>query len=315
MKLVFSIIVPIYNAEKYINRCIESVICQTYPFWQLILVDDGSPDQVSAKCASYLNDSRILYKRKTNGGVSSARNYGITLATGDYISFLDADDYLDSQCLEKCASYLAQGNLDVLQFGHSILSKEDDLIERVGADFGPTDNVNYIKSNTFQKSVWATVCRRQIITNNSLAFDETIRLAEDQLFVLDLLQHANRVMQISDSLYNYIQWPTSSAHHLNADDTEKSVVQIGLYKCIPELNVYIGTLLIQMTIDYLAQKGSSISNIIYVFTNRQFYVANPYGLRYSVISGLLNINKYITLVILKIYGRLKFQIYSTGRPY
>ncbi|MCH5320896.1 MAG: glycosyltransferase, partial [Eubacterium sp.] len=91
-----SIIVPVYNVEKYLNRCVESIVKQTYTNLEIILVDDGSPDNCPAMCDAWAErDSRIKVIHKENGGVSSARNIGIDNADGDYISFVDSDDYVE----------------------------------------------------------------------------------------------------------------------------------------------------------------------------------------------------------------------------
>lgn len=315
MACVISIIVPAYNAEKYIARCINSVISQTYPYWQLIVVDDGSIDHTSSICLGYIHDERILYHQKLNGGVSSARNLGLSLATGDYILFLDADDFLCPECFETCVAILKKEPLDVLQFGHKIITEALQTIQTIGTDYGPVDSITYIQAGKFQKNVWCTLTKSSVIQSRSILFDETIRLAEDQLFVLDVLQHSNRVQQIAAPLYNYVQLPSSSAHHLNTEDTKKSVLQISKYKCIPALNTYLNTLLIQMTIDYLAQKGSSVQKVSQAFMGRQFSFKNPYGLRYRLISVFLSINISGTLLLLKLYGTMKFMVYTSGRPY
>ena len=91
---MISIVVPAYNAEKTINRCIESIMCQTYEDWELIIVDDGSNDDTFFRCQSF-TDERIKVFHKKNGGVSSARNLGISKAIGDYLTFIDADDYMN----------------------------------------------------------------------------------------------------------------------------------------------------------------------------------------------------------------------------
>ena len=96
-----SIIVPIYNAEKYLNQCIDSILRQTYTDFELLLIDDGSQDNSKIICKNYLlKDSRVVYKHKTHGGASSARNLGISLAMGKYIVFIDSDDFIECDYLE-----------------------------------------------------------------------------------------------------------------------------------------------------------------------------------------------------------------------
>ena len=102
MDKLISVIVPIYNVEKYLTKCIESIINQTYKNLEIILVDDGSPDKSPIICDEYAKkDNRIKVIHKKNGGLSDARNYGMSLATGEYISFIDSDDYIDEEMYEK----------------------------------------------------------------------------------------------------------------------------------------------------------------------------------------------------------------------
>ena len=112
-----SIIVPVYKAEMYITECIESVLSQTYPDFELILIDDGSPDNSGNICDEYATkDNRIKVFHKKNGGVSSARNLGIDKSSGDLITFLDADDKLLPNCLDICVKKMTEDQLDMLQF-------------------------------------------------------------------------------------------------------------------------------------------------------------------------------------------------------
>lgn len=107
VKLV-SIIVPIYNVEKYLRKCIDSILAQTYTNYELLLIDDGSPDSCGEICKEYLGDARVSYYRKENGGLSDARNYGIDRARGDYLMFVDSDDYLHPRCLEVLVDLMDQ---------------------------------------------------------------------------------------------------------------------------------------------------------------------------------------------------------------
>lgn len=114
MRYLVSIIVPVYRVEKYINRCIDSVLRQTYNNFELILVDDGSPDNCGNICDGYANmDMRIKVIHKKNGGLSSARNAGIDVAKGDYITFLDSDDVIENQFIEKLLSLCKQNQAQI----------------------------------------------------------------------------------------------------------------------------------------------------------------------------------------------------------
>ena len=110
-----SVIVPIYNSEDYIDRCVRSIVEQSYKNIEIILVDDGSTDNSSMMCDEWAkNDKRVKVIHKENGGVSSARNEGLKIAKGDYISFVDSDDYIDKKMIEKMLNQMEKGNTDLV---------------------------------------------------------------------------------------------------------------------------------------------------------------------------------------------------------
>lgn len=114
-----SVIVPCYKVEQYLPNCIESVINQSYPNWELILIDDGSPDQSGNICDEYaIRDSRIKVIHKLNAGVAAARNSGIEMATGDYATYLDGDDFLHPDCLKTLVHIAEQQKADIVQCGY-----------------------------------------------------------------------------------------------------------------------------------------------------------------------------------------------------
>ena len=113
----FSIVVPVYNVEKYIRKCIESIITQTYQNFELIIVDDGSTDYSGKICDKYINKSNVKVFHKKNGGASSAINYGIKKSKGEYLMFIDGDDFLyDVNCLEELNKIINNSNVDIIQY-------------------------------------------------------------------------------------------------------------------------------------------------------------------------------------------------------
>lgn len=211
---MLSIVIPIYNVKKYLECCVGSVLNQTYKQFELILVDDGSIDGSSEICDNYAGkDSRIKVVHKANGGVSSARNAGIDLAIGDYVLFIDADDYIEKDYLqtfvENCS---ADCDLVVCGFTYDFgTKKEVNEVEKVESltidDYKKRFNQLYAKSLT--NSPFAKLYKRELITG--LTFDKTVSLGEDLLFNLEYVSRCKKIKVVPYSGYMYNQTNVSSA--------------------------------------------------------------------------------------------------------
>ena len=129
---VFSVVVPVYGVEEYLDRCVESILSQSFNDFELVLVDDGSPDNCPAMCDRYAEkDSRVKVLHKANGGLCSARNAGLTVATGEYIVPVDSDDWIDRDALQRCGSISQmQSSLTRLKFSMIIMKKYPMPIKR-----------------------------------------------------------------------------------------------------------------------------------------------------------------------------------------
>lgn len=197
-----SIIVPIYEAEAFLPRCIDSVLSQTYTKFELILVDDGSPDNSGRICDEFAkSDVRIKVLHKLNGGVGSARNVGLDVAIGEYIVFIDADDFIRPQFLEHllgnsdadltiCSVITKYERHYLLSNSHYQLSQEPQVLSRLIND-------------VFLRTPWGKLFKREIIERNHIRFDNHIRFGEDTVFVLTYLLDISSLKCLSEELYCY----------------------------------------------------------------------------------------------------------------
>lgn len=188
MKGEVSIIIPAYNAEKYIEQTIDSVFSQTYQNWELIVIDDGSVDLTAKKIEKYLSDKRVSYYFQKNSGVSVARNRGISLAKGDYITFLDADDFWDMDNLRKKIDLLKK--LPDIDWVFSDVYNADSNLKRIG--IAPIGIDNNILENIllWEREVVPGPCSnivmRRKCTDNGVLFDTELSTAADQDFTIQL---------------------------------------------------------------------------------------------------------------------------------
>lgn len=199
-----SIIVPVYNAELYLKQCIDSILNQTYQNIELILVDDGSSDNSSTIYNEYTTDSRVTIIKKENGGVSSARNTGIKEATGDYIMFVDSDDYIELTMVEEYVKYMSLNQMVIGGFNEIYVNKIfrhnpnkqkiNEQLEIINLIFRGTEIGGFLFNKIYDIN---------IIKKHNIYLNEKIHMCEDLLFNINYLFHIGRVIVISDSLYNY----------------------------------------------------------------------------------------------------------------
>ena len=211
-----SIIVPIYNVEKYLERCIGSLIGQTLDDIQIILVNDGSTDNSGEIAKEYAikYQDKIIYLEKENGGLSDARNYGLPYATGEYIAFLDSDDYIDKEAYKAMYDKVKQENADYIEcdfiWEYPNKIKEDKRIEYK----------NKKEMLAFVRVVaWNKLIKREVIEENNLGFPKGLRY-EDVEFTYKLIPHLNKVSYIDQCFIHYTQRENSIANVQNARTAE-----------------------------------------------------------------------------------------------
>lgn len=210
-----SIVMPVYNVEKYICASIESVLAQTYTDFELIIVDDGSPDYSPQICDEYASkNNRIKVIHKLNGGLSSARNVGIDQAEGKYILFIDSDDTIEPNLLEKTVPIAEKENADVVIFGiKTIVTREGKQVSKKEGShkkqvFSTHSEIEKNFVNLAKQSMWNhpvdKLYRKAIITGNNVRADSYYdRVCEDTVFLLDLFPYIEKICIVEGCFYNY----------------------------------------------------------------------------------------------------------------
>lgn len=213
IRKVFSIIVPIYNCENYLSQCIESILSQFYFNFELILINDGSTDSSLNICLNYKKkDSRIVIVDKKNGGASSARNEGIKIAVGEYLIFIDSDDYIENQnFLQEIFSRIKQNSADIILYGcknYNVITNylstsrgnyDIKLIEK----FEFINTIHYLVcNNLFPGSAWIFAVKNNIIKKNQLFF-KTNYIAEDIDWVTKIFNKILKIDAVNDVYYVY----------------------------------------------------------------------------------------------------------------
>lgn len=225
-----SIIVPIYNVEKYIERCIKSLISQTYGDIDILLINDGSTDCSKTICEKYEKaDKRIKLYNKENGGLSDARNYGLKRATGEYILFVDSDDFIESNAVEVLIAEMKKENLDIVA-GNAVL--EADGEDKKYLDITKHNNkvtngleyyVSSIEADFFQASPCVYMYKRELILKNNIFFEKGI-LHEDEEWTPRVMIKAKRVKNINFVFYHYTVSRENSI--MNSKDKTKNMIDL-----------------------------------------------------------------------------------------
>lgn len=218
MQPLISVIVPVYNVEKYLYRCVKSIVNQTYENLEIILVDDGSPDNCPKMCDEWAEkDSRIKVIHKENGGVSSARNTALDCVSGDYTVFIDADDYIDPDMLKILYDKAAAENADIVACNLVYVNDNEEPFKISWyTDAAAAGNEEVLKAY-FSDVFIAPGCptklyRTEVINGNKHRFPLNIKIGEDFLFNFYVFSDCQKIVHIKDGLYFYYMRDDSAIH-------------------------------------------------------------------------------------------------------
>lgn len=204
MNPIISIIVPVYNGDKYLSRCVDSILNQTFHDWELLLVDDGSTDKSGEICDEYATkDDRIRGLHKSNGGVSSARNYGIRHSRGKWLTFIDIDDYVQDSFLEILIK--EANSVDMVVSGAYYINDRKAFLPP-NRLFNMSDDLLLLDEqlcSIYLMTCWAKFFKRTFIINEGIYFDISLRIGEDTDFVLRYLKQIRSIKFVHIALYNY----------------------------------------------------------------------------------------------------------------
>lgn len=217
-----SVILPIYNVEKYLKNCIESLTNQTYENLEIILVDDGSTDNSGNICDEIeKTDERIKVIHKQNGGLAAARNTGYLEATGTYLMYIDSDDIVKKDVVKKCVEAIEKENSDVVIFGYEKVDEAGNIIETC-----KWENATYTNEQMLGKLydsiqemsfgyAWNKLYRKSVIDESKILGDAKVIDREDLIYNLELLNYWEKITYIDYVGYGYLQRSTSLLHNSN----------------------------------------------------------------------------------------------------
>ena len=214
---IVSVIVPVYNVETYIEECLDSIVKQTYPYLEIIVVDDGSTDSSNQLVRKYLEDERILFIEQENKGLSGARNRGLKKATGKYLLFVDSDDYIDLTMLENLVPLMEESQADLVRFnGAAFVDGMEKTADQDYYDFSHRLKEKKIykedsfraNSRTFVSPVYLYLMKRSILTEYDLWFREDI-IHEDELFTPQVFLSIQSMVYVN-AFYYYRRYRENS---------------------------------------------------------------------------------------------------------
>jgi glycosyltransferase involved in cell wall biosynthesis len=239
---LITIIIPVYNAEKYIESCIKSVLQQTYTNLQIVLIDDGSSDKSKQICDEYANvDKRIEVVHKVNGGVSSARNSGIQITRGKYLCFIDADDVVNKNIIQMLYTNLISNNSDMSMCGHATVEIDYNTEKLTyhrpphfsGDTKGFLKKIDVFLSAESVQGPCAKLLKTSIVTDNKVIFPLDFSFGEDTIFVYNYIKYTTSISSFSDVLYFYKKVNANSLS--SKDDNNRIDTYIYLFDKLSKL--------------------------------------------------------------------------------
>lgn len=311
---IISIIVPVYNAEKYLRKCVESILIQTYDKLEIILIDDGSKDSSPEICDLFLKkDSRVKVIHKENGGVSSARNEGLRVATGKYIGFVDGDDWIEIDYFQKLYDAIVKYDTDISICGYvsetsnEIISKSTTLKKA-----NVYNNLESIEAmfdgSIFMGHLWNKLYKVELL--RKLSFNNNIHMYEDLLFNVQVMVNVKNIVFIPSFGYHYIRHEESACNKINTKYSSiiraYSIIRDNILEELPDALKYCNKSEIRtyiMTAIRIIENGSEDETINeqIVKATRRLIIRNKNFKDFGI--------KYLMLGLILMIGLLPFKIF------
>ncbi|MCF2649149.1 MULTISPECIES: glycosyltransferase [Bacillaceae] len=332
-----SVIVPIYKVEKYLSKCIESIINQSYSNLEIILINDGSPDNCGNICDAYSRiDNRIQVIHKKNGGLSDARNEGLKIASGEYISFIDSDDYIDKDFYKILIDLIRNSNADAAQCSYKKitengnLSYKNDILEDKNDENISLHNLDILNSLygneeiTVIWNVWNKLYKRELLRD--IYFPKG-KLHEDVFTTYKILYRAKMMVSTNKQLYFYTQRASSIMGRFNVkhlDVLEAYVEQVYFYdkKGLKELKrraanileITIKASIVRVLNSNINDKEQILDNLINFYKrNTKLFDRNNRNLKQNILYILIKISPSYLIKSLYRFSKVKKQGYNSEK--
>lgn len=226
---VLTIVLPVYNGAKFVGNCIESILTNTFTDFELLIIDDGSTDGSGAICDEYARrDTRIIVFHNTNHGVSFSRNFGIDHAKGNWVGFIDADDWIPTNTFETIVMNIQSERIDIISFGFWSVTKDDESVVKLPSIH--QGKISFMRKQMLYgwTVVWNSFFQKNFLDQFCLRFNEYISIGEDFEFLFRAYYYANDIMVVNKPLYYYNRTNENSALHTMSIKQYDEIIEVNL---------------------------------------------------------------------------------------
>lgn len=298
---LISIIVPVYNAEQYLSKCLNSILIQTFKNWECLLIDDGSFDNSGSICDYYSSrDERFVVIHKENRGVSVARNFGLDNARGEWIIFVDSDDWIDKTCFYDCKTIIDKFEVDIIQFGYRKVKFSGELISEYVYKSRYSDVSEYAQIRHKNLCAAGSLIKADVIRNNHIRFKDGVKYAEDQMFIMNCMKFSQKIIYHGNIYYNYHINLQSAVHNARIDDKIKSCYEIKFFAGDDKFyGRWKDNLLFNFFMDFILNYNIEGICLKLILKDIRLKINNLYGAKRRLVYLLMLLNPSFAIIIIK----------------